>query len=68
MTAAELLAQIEELKRVRATGTRSVQFGERRVEFKTDVELTAAISALEAELNPDRVRNVMVRPATNKGW
>jgi hypothetical protein len=65
---AELRDQIYALKCMRADGVRSVQFGERKVEFKSDEELAAAINALERELNPQQVRNVMVRPAQNKGW
>ena len=65
---AELKDQIHQLKCMRADGVRSVQFGERRVTFKDDQELAAAINALQSELNPQRPRNVMVRPATNKGW
>ena len=59
---------LHELKSMRASGVLHTKFGEREVWFRSDAELAAAIAALQAELNPTRPRNVMVRPAQNKGW
>jgi hypothetical protein len=60
--------QLAELKNMRASGVLRTRIGEREVYFKSDAELLAAISALEAELNPQRSRNVTCRPISNKGW
>jgi hypothetical protein len=60
--------RLAELKALRASGKLRVRFGEREVTYKSDGELRDAIAALEAELNPQRVRNVVVRPISNKGW
>jgi hypothetical protein len=49
-TVAELTARLEKLRATRASGTRSVQLGERRVEYRTDAELAAAIADLERQL------------------
>ena len=67
MTEAELQAAIAELKRARASGARRVEFGERRVELRSDAELANALAALEAEIGGSTVpRNVIVR--SSKGW
>ena len=50
--------QLAELKNMRASGVLRTRIGEREVYFKSDAELLAAISVLEAELNPQRPRNV----------
>jgi hypothetical protein len=64
--------ELAELKSMRATGIlhKRTRFGEREVElwYRSDAELRDAIAMLEAELNPTRPRNVMVRSAPNKGW
>jgi hypothetical protein len=65
---AEAKDQLAELKTMRASGVLKTRIGEREVYFKSDAELLAAIAALEAELNPGRPRNVMVRPISNKGF
>jgi hypothetical protein len=49
---------LAELKNMRASGVLRTRIGEREVYFKSDAELLAAISVLEAELNPQRPRNV----------
>jgi hypothetical protein len=66
--AATLQTQLDTLKAARASGTRLVRFGERETRFRSDAELTNAIAALEAELNPQRPRNVVLRPSPNKGF
>ena len=66
--AEEIKDQLLALRHARASGVSRIQIGEREVRYKTDAEMAAAIAALEAELNPRRVRSVMVRPTTNKGW
>jgi len=64
-----MIAKVERLLRAADGRTVSLtEFGEREIWFKTDKELLGAIAAIEAELNPQRPRNVMVRPAQNKGW
>lgn len=65
---AEAADQLAALKRTRASGVLHVEFGDRRITYRSDAELTRAIGALEAECNPQRVRNVVCRPTTNKGW
>ena len=60
--------RLAELRAARGAGILHVRFGEREVWYRSDAELVAAIAALEAELNPTRPRNVMVRPVTQKGW
>jgi hypothetical protein len=47
--AATLRSQLENLKAARATGAREIWIGERRVQYRSDRELAAAISALETE-------------------
>jgi hypothetical protein len=61
-------AQLHELKSMRGSGVLHVKFGEREVWFKSDAELRDAIASLEAELNPQRPRNVVCRPSMRKGW
>lgn len=66
-----LLADLENLKRVRRTGAREVQYSDgRRSSFGTDKELATAIAATEAEIaraqGAGGTRNVVVR--SSKGW
>jgi hypothetical protein len=65
---AEAKDQLAELKNMRASGVLRTRIGEREVYFRSDAELAAAIASLTPELNPQRPRNVMVRPVSNKGW
>jgi len=71
-TLAELQAQLEAVKAARRSGVRETQFGERRTVFRSDRELTAAISALEDEIaalqGTGRVRNVVLRLPPDRGW
>jgi hypothetical protein len=50
LTAPELEAMRDELLKARARGLRSVQNNGERVEYKTDAEMMAAISDLEARI------------------
>jgi hypothetical protein len=50
-TVAELQAQLDRLRSIRRTGALRVQIGDERVEFRSDAELAAAITDLEAEIN-----------------
>ncbi len=66
-TLAQRQAQLDALKTARATGARSIQFAERKIEYKSDREMAAAISALEAEIaGQPRAKNIVVR--STKGW
>jgi hypothetical protein len=65
---AKAAVELAELRSLRASGVLHTRFGEREIWFKSDGELRDAIAALEAELNPTRPRNVMVRPINQKGW
>jgi hypothetical protein len=60
-------ATLAKLKAARASGVRSVTFGDRTVVYRDDAELAAAINALEEELSP-RIKTVVVRPLASKGW
>ena len=63
-TVEELTARLEALRTQRASGTRAVEYGDRRVEFQSD----AAIADLErqiAAVTGQRVHTVMF--ATSKG-
>ena len=69
-TVIELTAQLEALRNARASGVRSVEFtagngASRRVEYRSDDELQAAISDLEARLNPGRAHTILI--STSKG-
>jgi hypothetical protein len=63
----DLQLQLEKLRKARNSGARRVEFGERRVEYRSDEELTRAISATEAEINRmqgvSTVRNIVIRSA-----
>jgi hypothetical protein len=61
---------LEQLKAARASGVLEVEFGgppSKRVRYRSDAELTAAINALEEEVSP-KVKTVVVRPLSMKGW
>ena len=68
-TLTDLEVQLAQLRRVRAQGTRVVEFSggngvSRRVEFRSDAELVSAISALErriACLNNTRISQVRIQ-------
>ncbi|WP_338310528.1 phage head-tail joining protein [Bradyrhizobium ottawaense] len=45
-----LLAQLEALKAARRSGTRVVQYGDSRVEYRSDAELMAAIASVQTEI------------------
>lgn len=66
---ATLQAQLDELRKARASGARSVEydsgFDRRRVEFKSDAELAAAIADLERRLSNSKMHTV--RLWTSKG-
>ena len=64
---AEAKDQLAELKNMRASGVLRTRIGEREVYFKTDTELLGAIAALEAELNPQRPKNVTAPASVTSG-
>ncbi len=57
---ATITADIDKLRAARAKAAKAVSFGDRRVEFRSDQEIAAAIAALEAELEH-------VPPRLNRG-
>ena len=65
-TPAELQAALEALKAVRRSGNLRVEVEGRSVMYRSDAEIQAAISAIEAELGGLSPRNVVCR--SNKGW
>lgn len=66
-TLTQLRRQLDDLKAARATGARAIEFQGRRVEYKSDSEMAAAIAALEAEIDgKPRMKNFVVR--STKGW
>ena len=64
---AEAKDQLAELKNMRASCVLRTRIGEREVYFKTDTELLGAIAALEAELNPQRPKNVTAPASVTSG-
>lgn len=74
-TVTTLTAQLEALRKARASGAREVEFQSgsgsmRRTAYRSDVELAAAIADLEgrlATLTGDRpIRNLVIR--NSGGW
>ncbi|KAF0113123.1 MAG: hypothetical protein FD149_2229 [Rhodospirillaceae bacterium] len=63
----ELIPLREALLLARANGIRSVTHCEKRIEYKSDDEMAAALAALEREIavGQDRVRRVYI--TTSKG-
>ena len=49
-TVTTLKARLDKLKRARSSGVFQVEFGDRRVRYRSDSELLRAIGALEAEI------------------
>lgn len=49
-TREELEARLEKLRKHRASGMRRVEFGDQRLEYRSDAELAAAIGDLERQL------------------
>jgi hypothetical protein len=70
MSVADLKAQLLKLKSARASGAEEVTFADRRVRYRSDVELQRAIGALEQEIaaleGTAQSRNLTV--VANKGW
>ena len=69
-TQEQLTAQLEALKKARRSGLRRVRFGDREMEYRSDVDLAAAIRDLQGEIsstagNPRRRRYFY--PSTSKG-
>ena len=70
MTNAELIAQLERLRNARATGARVIEHSagngsSQRVEYRSDDELQAAISDLEARIGGARTHTILI--STSKG-
>lgn len=75
MTLEELISDRDALIRHRASGVRSVEFSggsvSRRVEFRTDREMLAALADLErriAAMQSPRSAPTTIRFATSKGF
>ena len=70
MSVADLKTQLAKLKAKRASGTAEVQFADRKVRYRDDVELQRAIGALEQEIaaleGTATPRNLTV--VANKGY
>jgi hypothetical protein len=67
-TTTELETRLEKLRAMRAAGTRIVEIGERRVEYRSDQELAAAIADLEHQLAGARGPRVhTIRVHASKG-
>ena len=68
-TVAELQTRLDNLRAARAEGVRRVEFGDRRVEYRSDAELATAIADLERQIsNLGGAASVrMVRFSTSKG-
>ena len=68
-TLAELQADLEILRTARRTGALSIEFGGRKIVYRNDKELGAAISATQAEIDAGaRPRNVVLRSVPYRGW
>lgn len=69
LTLEELMEMRDELIRHRARGTKVVQQGAERVDFKTDAEMATAISDLEARIRrASTARPAAVRFSSSKGF
>lgn len=67
-TVAELTDRLDKLRAARASGARSFQYGEKRVEYRSDAELAAAIADLEHQLAGERgIRIHTIRITASKG-
>ena len=49
-TGQELTARLDALRQARAAGTRSVRFGDREVQYKSDSEMAAAAADLQQQI------------------
>ncbi len=71
-SAATINADLDKLRALRGHGRRIVRFGDRSVEYRSDQEIAAAISALENELEMAQgvasPRTIVVRSPPGKGW
>ena len=71
-TLATLQAALEELKRARRTGARSVAYDGKSVSYGTPAEMAAAQYAIEAEIaalqGATKPRNVVLRSPRDRGW
>jgi len=66
--AATILARLEALRELRASGAKRSRFGDEEVEFKSDAEMRAAIADLENQLAALRGRRPStIRFSTSKG-
>lgn len=70
MTAvADMQAQLEKLRDLRADGVRRAGFGEDQVEFRSDAELASAIADLERRIAAETApRSRMIYPKVSKGY
>lgn len=70
MTAvADMQAQLEELRSLRAQGVRKARFGDDETEFRSDAELASAIADLERRIAAETApRSRMIYPRVSKGY
>ena len=67
-TTAELEARLERLRKIRAAGTRSLEAGNHRLEYRSDQELAAAIADLEAQIaGGGRVHTIRIHASKGLG-
>ncbi|GAA0599168.1 phage head-tail joining protein [Caenispirillum bisanense] len=65
---ATLQAQRQKLAEARATGMRTVQYGDKKVEYRTDAELRAALDDLDRQIAQASGKRVLrIRVASSKG-
>lgn len=65
----ELISRRAALTKHRSSGVRAVQFADRRLEYKSDAEMQAAISALDREITALQNNPIIttVRITSSKG-
>ncbi|PZU95560.1 MAG: hypothetical protein DI527_00700 [Chelatococcus sp.] len=69
-TREEIIAQIADLREVRASGIKRTKRDSREVEYRTDADLARAITALEGqltEIDNGRRRRRVFTTSTSKG-
>lgn len=65
---ATLQAQRQKLAEVRAHGMRTVQYGDKKVEYRTDAEMRAALADLDRQIAQASGKRILqVRIASSKG-
>ena len=67
---ATLQAQLESLRNARRSGAQSIGYSDKRVEYRDDAGMQAAIAALEAEIAAAQgtLKPKLVVIRSTKGW